>query len=164
MANPLSHSMFPWLRLKRGYTDIKTLRDRKWWQKERQQCIWSARVPSRGLLETYLNVYSHARDHSRTQTKSHVDPCRNHWAIDVTVKQTDGQTDRQTSFQLYIVDRLAKCTCPVVQAGACHIQSRLTCCIQSRLRRSHTSILTLQKVYKPRKKFRLRDSNLGSWA
>ena len=48
-------------------------------------------MPSRGLLETYQNMRSHTRDHSSTQTKSHIDPCRNY--------RHDGQT--QTAFQLY---------------------------------------------------------------
>ena len=38
-----------------------------------------------------------------TQTKSQVDPCRDSRDYPVT-KNADGQTDRQTPFQLYIVD------------------------------------------------------------
>ena len=44
------------------------------------------------LLENYLKVHSCARDHSCTQTKLHVDPCRDSQDYPVT-KNADGQTD-----------------------------------------------------------------------
>ena len=50
-------------------------------------------MPSRGLLETYLNMCSHARDHSSTKHKSHINPCIDDGATGVTVRQTDGWTD-----------------------------------------------------------------------
>ena len=58
---------------------------------------------SRGLLETYVKVHSRDRDHSCTQTKFHVDPCRDSQDYPVT-KNADGRTNGQTAFQLYIVD------------------------------------------------------------
>ena len=64
-------------------------------------------VPSRALFENYLKVYSRARDHSCTQTKFHVDPCRDSQDYPVTKNAggwTDRQTDGKTAFQLYIVD------------------------------------------------------------
>ena len=48
-------------------------------------------VPSTGLLESYLKVHSHARDHSCTQTKFHVDPYRDSQDYPMTKMQTDRQ-------------------------------------------------------------------------
>ena len=61
-------------------------------------------MSTRVLLETYLNVHSRARarDYSSTQTKSHVDPCRDGRDYPVTKMQTDR---RHFSFiYLIIVD------------------------------------------------------------
>ena len=47
-------------------------------------------MPSRGFLKTYQNMRSYARDYSSTQTKFHVDPCRDDRVTGVTA---DRQTD-----------------------------------------------------------------------
>ena len=39
LAIRLRYSMSPWQTFYRLYTDFKTLRDQKWWQKQRQQCV-----------------------------------------------------------------------------------------------------------------------------
>ena len=70
MAIRLSYSMFPWLRFKRAYTDFKSLRDRG---KKNDSSVFEALVCPAGswrLLETYLNVHTHARDQSCTQTNA----------------------------------------------------------------------------------------------
>ena len=101
MAIRWSHSMFQWQMFKWTYIDFNILCNQKWWQKQWQQCVWSACAPSKGLLETYLKVHSHDRDHSCTQTKFHVDLCRDSQDYPVT-KNTDGRTDGFSA--LYIVD------------------------------------------------------------
>ena len=55
-------------------------------------------------LESYLKVHSRTRDHSCTQTKFHVDPCRDSRDYPVTKMQTDERTYIQTDLQLYLVD------------------------------------------------------------
>ena len=50
------------------------------------------------MLESYLKVHSRAKDHTCTQTKFQVDPCRDSQDYPVTKnadRRTDGQTDGQ---------------------------------------------------------------------
>ena len=81
--------MFPWLMFKRGYTDFKLYAT----ENDGKRMTAASLKPSRGLLETYLNMHSRARDHSSTLAKSHANPCRDHRDYPV-IKNVDGQTDR----------------------------------------------------------------------
>ena len=61
-------------------------------------------------------------------------------------------------FRLFTIVITSKSTCPIVQAGACSIRSRLRrshgwlCSIRSRLRRSHGALLIHYKKVEPKKK------------
>ena len=51
MAIRWSYSIFQWRMFKQTYIDFNILRDRKWWQKQRQQCVEALVRPA----EDYLN-------------------------------------------------------------------------------------------------------------
>ena len=94
--------MATWLKLNQSYRALQIYAQ----QMERQQYLSSACVSSREHLQTYKNKLAHARYHSYHISKSGVDPCQNGRDNSVTSNE-DGQTDRQTAFQLYIVDMVS---------------------------------------------------------
>ena len=74
--------------------------------------VWMSNCTCR-LLKINFGIL---KDTAFISSKSRVNPCWHGWDISVP-KSADGRTDRQTAFQLYIVET-SKCTCPIVQVHA----------------------------------------------